>query len=203
MALTKADVSMWAELARAGQVPSAPRVLEIGQANWWGESPVPDGCEGEDSFAVARAWYARTLGFSRIVAVDLHGVDALVHDLNEPLRLDEDFDIVINTGTSEHVFDQRQLMTTIHDHCVQGGLMVHAAPWQGWEDHGFYSYQPCFFRDLARANDYEVLYAQTWTFAAPDGPRSTMIYVALKKTREAPFRVPRQGRYQRTARSRA
>lgn len=197
MALTQADISMWEDLAGRGLVPPSPRVLEIGQANWFGDAEPPEDCRDACPFAVARKWYTKVLGYASILAIDLHGRDALCYDLNEPLPVSFDpFDIIINTGTAEHIFDQRQLLTTIHDCCAVGGLMVHAAPWQGWEDHGFYGYQPCFWCDLAKANDYEVLYAQTWSFgAAPGGHPNTMNYVALRRTHAGPFRVPRQGRY--------
>lgn len=201
MALTQGDLAMWHALRELGVIPAKPRVLEIGQANWYGDAPTPPDCAGGDNFDVARRWYKQMLDFSAIVAIDYHGKDALPFDLNEPLPLpaDEVFDVVINTGTAEHVFDQRQLFRTIHERTARGGLIIHAVPWKGWIDHGFYCYQPTFFIDLARANRYELLYDLTWTCGTQrkdeEVQENVMLYVALRQTRVEPFRVPQQGRY--------
>jgi len=193
MALSRADVEMWRDLGERGLIPPRPRVLEIGQANWFGDIEAPEDCRHESPFVTARRWYQKVLGFSKVESIDMHGEHSLRYDLNEPVPLTEVFDIVINTGTAEHVFDQRQVFETVHDRCAVGGLMVHGSPWQGWNDHGFYNYQPCFFKDLAGANDYEMLYAMAWRFGAGV---DVMHYVAMRKSRDLPFRIPRQGKYQ-------
>lgn len=201
MALTAGDVALWAALEKQAAIPRDADVLEIGQANWYGDTPIPEGCEDVCPFNVARKWYKKILRCHMIVAIDMHGKHAIRHDLNKPLasvsrwhplEIGQQFGIVINTGTAEHIFDQRTLFESIHDACTVGGLMVHAAPVHGWLDHGFYNYQPCFFADLAAANGYEVLYREAWTFR-PRG--DVMLYVALRKTREAGFMVPMQGKY--------
>ena len=191
MALSQPDVTMWTDLAERQLIPPSPRVLEIGQANWYGDIPPPPGCESDDPYEVARKWYRQVLDYSSIVAIDWGAPDAIVLDLNEPALVGiECFEIVINTGTTEHIFDQRTVFESIHDACTVGGLMVHAVPSQGWPNHGLYNYQPCFFEDLARANEYEKLYVQYW-WQRDD----MLLYVVLRKTRHAPFRVPIQGRY--------
>ena len=41
--------------------------------------------------------------------------------------------------------------------------MLHGLPFQGWVDHGFYTFQPTFFFDLAEVNKYApsvLLYAE-------------------------------------------
>ena len=193
MALTRADVETWADLARNKLVPARPRVLEIGQANWYGDVPPPAGCDDPCPFKVARKWYKQVLDYASITALDFHGPDAVRADLNGAVSLEGVFDVVINTGTSEHVFDQRRLFETVHDFCEPGGLMVHAVPCGGWEDHGLYTYQPCFFRDLAAANGYLGLSSNVWSFGERSPDR--MLYVVMKKTRPGPFRVPIQGKY--------
>lgn len=207
MALTKGDVAMWEALTALGVIPDRPRVLEIGQANWYGDAPVPEGCESDCKFEVARKWYRKLLDPSSIAAIDFHGKDSLKFDLNEPLpRGDFDADIIINTGTAEHIFDQRQLFQTIHEQCAVGGLMVHAVPWQGWENHGFYCYQPTFFQDLARVNRYEWIYDLTWNYDVQklneEMQHNTMLYVCMRQTRRESFRVPIQGAYLMARKSR-
>jgi hypothetical protein len=51
--------------------------------------------------------------------------------------------------------------------------MVHVLPCQGWADgegwgHGFYQYQPNFFRHLATANNYSLIDMQLSTFSPSD-----------------------------------
>ena len=209
MALTSGDVELWRRLK--GQIPLRPHVLEIGEANWYGSQPAPPGCEDADLFAVAKKFYRKVLDYKDIVAIDLHGTpSAIKWDLNRPTEFIEKdyrgnlyYDIIINTGTAEHIFNQHQLFTTIHDYCNVGGLMVHCAPWQGWHNHGFYCYQPMFFHDLARANGYAILAGFAYHFATGhvyDGWESDLktaddvqLYVALRKTTDAEFRMPMQG----------
>jgi hypothetical protein len=230
MALTSGDYKLWRDLKAAGHIPPRPRVLEIGQANWWGDVPldqlradgveVPIAFDGEHAFHVARAFYKHVLDFSEIVAIDKHGTaEAIDLDLNSPLPLDlvpnrplsaeaRRFDIVINTGTAEHVFNQCQLFASIHDATKAGGLMVHAAPLDGWHDHGFYRYEPCFWRDLATANGYRLVYALLWgrppapapielghLDAVPRSEGDSILHTVWRKYAAGAFRVPMQGRY--------
>lgn len=227
MALTAADVQFWLALKAAKQLPINPAVLEIGEANWYGDvnprdlvaQGIFDGsalaaamATPEPAFVVAKLFYQTVLGYRFILAIDKHGTrESLQYDLNQPLPMESaaKFEVVINTGTGEHVFDQRQLFQSIHDHTAVGGLMVHAAPFTGWLDHGFYCYQPCFWRDLAAANGYTVVDVAHFTMAANDFVRlpatldavpraeiNTMLYIAFRKVNDDAFRVPIQGRYQ-------
>lgn len=238
MALTRADVLMWEEIAPL--VPRAPRVLELGQANWYGDvmpwpADVPEG-QGHhwptaDAFAIARNFYRRHMPGGTFTSIDKHGRDGSIDwNLNVPVGASAElsgkrFDVVINTGTGEHVFGQQQFFETVHDTCtapkeirgdipfdlkpfrVPCGLMIHAVPICGWWEHGFYCYNPTFFADLAAANDYEVVYLSQWnrnygtvtrlaSFAdARPQVGDSMLYVAYRKTKYSPFVVPMQGRY--------
>lgn len=86
--------------------------------------------------------------------------------------IDGRFDLVTNQGFSEHVFNQFATFEAIHHTCRAGGLMFHVLPCQGWADgggwgHGFYQYQPNFFRHLATANNYQIVDLQLSPFS-PD-----------------------------------
>lgn len=130
-------------------------------------------------------------------------------DLNKPIDLGEQFDVVINNGTAEHVFNIAQVFKTIHDHCAIGGLMIHDAPLLGWLDHGFYCLQPTLFYDLATVNCYEIvkvaiheIKSQTIInierreqLAAAGVPDEAMLFIAFKKRFDVPFSFPMQGRY--------
>ena len=87
-------------------------------------------------------------------------------------NIESKFDLVTNQGFSEHVFNQYAAFEAIHHACKPDGVMMHVLPCQGWADgggwgHGFYQYQPNFFRNLAEANRYEVIDMQISPFS-PD-----------------------------------
>ncbi len=67
------------------------------------------------------------------------------------------YDIVTNFGTTEHVFNQWNCFAVMHGATRIGGAMYHVVPAIGYLDHGYYCYTPLFFRDLARANGYEIV----------------------------------------------
>ncbi len=107
--------------------------------------------------------------FFRMLGADvIHGLDHFVDeepdvviDLNEPLpeKYRESYEVVLNGGTLEHVFDVRQSFTDVHDLLVPGGVVIHLTPVEGFIDHGFYQFSPSLFFDAAHANGYEVLAA--------------------------------------------
>jgi hypothetical protein len=43
MAIARMDIEMWEALKAKGVLPPAPLVLELGEANWYGDVPAPDG----------------------------------------------------------------------------------------------------------------------------------------------------------------
>lgn len=92
---------------------------------------------------------------------------AVIRDLNKPVRGIKPADLVTNIGTSEHVFNQAQVFTTIHKLCKTGGIMFHILPFTPWINHGFYNYNPILFRDLIVANHYGLvanLISNRWGF---------------------------------------
>ncbi len=195
MAIDAAALNLWNSLKP--HLPKRPRVLELGQANWFGDVEPRDVAElqgytwdGLDLFALARLYYFALLQFTTLESIDRQGPGALDYDLNRPLptALDQPYDIVINTGTAEHVFDQGQLFRTVHDHTAVGGLMVHAFPVAGCAEHGFYTYQPNLLRELAAANGYRLLAAVTSRTGGDE-----VLHLAWQKVEGLPFVVPQQG----------
>lgn len=135
------------------------------------------------------------------------------------------FDLVTNNGTGEHIFNQASVFEWAHALCKPGGMMLHVLPWTGYLNHGFFSYHPVLFRDLAGANDYEIvaLYAgeRNGTLKKLDesgyhhprphkepltvvenvirgfGDRANVFVVALmRKKTDSPFVYPTQGKYE-------
>lgn len=68
-------------------------------------------------------------------------------------------DVVLNFGTTEHVFNQFNAFKVIHDLCSLNGFMVHCLPCSGYCDHGFFQYTGRFFYELAGINNYEIIYS--------------------------------------------
>ena len=98
----------------------------------------------------------------RIVSIDLvgSGDDFRRLDLNvegAPRDLAGEFDLVTNTGTTEHIFNQPNCFRVIHDLAKVRGVMAHALPAAGYANHGFFHYTVKFFTALASANDYHCL----------------------------------------------
>lgn len=203
------------DLLRQLPVKHGGSLLEIGEANWYGDLDpesvgLPRGCQ----FETAKAFYRQWFDPSRLVAIDNNGTEsALRRDLNLPIELGERFDVVINNGTAEHVFNLSQVFSTMHDHCEQDGWLIHDAPFCGWIDHGFYCLQPTLFYDLAMANCYEVhslhvhesrsrvvirLDSRDHAARLAEAkrlPQNSMLLAVLRKRVDSPFRYPRQGYY--------
>lgn len=220
-------------------------ILELGEQNWYGDIEAREIGDLIDVFAAsteqaaslrqalqqqldqpdewssfrhAKLFYQLAFGHERYQAIDLHGSPgmALAHDLNLPLPLQEQFDVVTNLGTAEHVFNQYQVFRSIHERCRPGGLMLHALPNQGAYDHGFFNYHPTFLFDLCEANGYgavligyadcskalhrlhELRSREDYVRMAVDGrlsAQSGLLAVLRKPAGELPFAVPRQGYY--------
>ena len=234
-----------------GVFPPQPRVLELGRTHFDSSVPIralaldiahyAGGTDerrrltsrlhhvcrtgGPDAlFAVADVFWEIFLRPSRFVSLDRsERGGARVHDLDLPLELGERFDVVMNLGTVEHVFDPARCFRTMHRHARAGGLLVHQAPFSpfhGWYDHGFYNFNPCLWADLAHANayettrffvaDYDESGGRVLDLARLDGPEelrahvfdtgstaASLLLIVLRKTSDRPFVTPQQGRYAR------
>jgi len=170
---------------------------------------------GTKGYSSVKAFYLGN-GFTKYVPLDVNNAaDVVLTDLNYPVEGLGQFDLVTNNGTSEHLWNQHQVFLNAHNLCKVGGVMLHVLPFTPYYNHGFFNYNPCLFRDLATANDYEILVAR---LGHRDGKRvdlgpwgyrwhrnqeledaikkltPVMCVFALKKTRED-FRMPMQGKY--------
>lgn len=104
--------------------------------------------------------YFEDLGFSNYLAIDINTeLRSIAMDLNFILKDKYDyrnqFDLVTNNGTGEHIFDQRVVFENMHNLCKVNGVMLCVLPFAPWINHGFYNYNPNLFRDIVAANKYE------------------------------------------------
>jgi hypothetical protein len=244
MAINHTLLCVFIEMRAAGLVGSgrSRTMLDLGEQNWFGDVDpaelhgVIDRFHGRESgarlhaeldallaaserddWAVARLLYSALVEVEVYRAIDLNGTEiAERHDLNHPVPITEQFDLVTNLGTGEHIFNQAQLFRTVHERTRPGGLMMHWLPNQGCYDHGFYNYHPTFVHDLAAANGYGVcilLLVDAKRFPAvvhPIEEREPYVKLALsgeltnysmilallrKPASDAPFGIPQQGYY--------
>jgi len=103
-----------------------------------------------------------SLNFSNYESIDVNGAyNSFLYDLNfdliEKYDFNQVYDLVINNGTGEHVFNQFSLLKNIHQLCKASGIMLHILPFIDWINHGFYNFNPIFFADLAASNNYDIV----------------------------------------------
>lgn len=133
------------------------------------------------------------------VALDVVG-DCVRFDLNMDTVPPEweRFDLVTNGGDSEHVLNQLNCFTVIHELTRVGGVMYHQVPIAGYAAHGFVIYNLKFFHALAMANRYEILKTSIDLAPAnenpPPDPRlacpDASLRISMRKLLGAPFRIP-------------
>jgi hypothetical protein len=143
----------------------------------------------------------------RYTALDIFKApNTILYDLNRHApgpRLENRFDLVMNFGTTEHVFNQVNAFRTIHQLTKVGGLMFHDLPMAGYLNHAFFRYDPLFFKMLAPANNYKLnslVFSVGQSHAVPDDIRSLGLSIAaihdlgieaiLIKTKDTPFCLP-------------
>jgi SAM-dependent methyltransferase len=233
MAISHTHYLLLRALREQNILPQGGRILEIGQANWYGDGGLDElradrdrwggfdeslsaDLESTNLFTLARMAYDVLFKPNSVVAIDAGGEEsALRYDLNcfgwEPS--DARFDISVNHGTAEHVFNIGNVFRVMHEAVVPGGLMFHESPFTGWVDHGFYCLQPTLFFDLARVNGYDIVLMATEHLASKTARivpsreylsqlrrqgalnDDLMLFVAFRKTSDEPFRWPIQGVY--------
>jgi SAM-dependent methyltransferase len=224
MAITLAGLQLIASLHDRGLLTRRRSVMEIGSQDL---HPKQDevarlltrlaGARRDlDTFITPEVMY-KILGFAVYKCIDADGRhNALMYDLNHDLREEyhfaEEFDLVTNHGTTEHVFDQCRAFQNIHHLCAPGGIMLHEVPFQRWINHGLYNYQPTLFYDLSSANHYDLVglyigmpavgdiipYSDALAKALCKTELDMELLVALRKTRPEPFRNPYNGKYLET-----
>ena len=242
VAITGLEFLVFSSLRQHNLLPKKPTVLELGESNWYGdvstaqlESAIHEfvteparreslidrlknaavTAPPDSLYRIARIFFEGLTDFSTYSAID-PGTPGSTYqfDLNLPVPLEQQFDLVINIGTAEHVFNVHQFFKTAHNLTKPGGVMIHSCPFTGWPDHGFFSFQPTFFFDLARSNHYTILsfvcgqiHPPQWVQIASHDeipgllksgriPKNSHINVVLRKAAEnSEFAIPMQGYY--------
>jgi SAM-dependent methyltransferase len=108
------------------------------------------------------AWAFRALGFDTVFVLDANAYEnpTLIYDLNSanlPSSMESAFDLVLDAGTLEHIFDVPCALRTLCRVVRPGGRIIHISPASNCIDHGFYSFSPTLFADFYAANGFEIL----------------------------------------------
>lgn len=103
----------------------------------------------------------RSLGATSPRSLDASGYEGADHvvDLNEPVpeELIDQFSVVIDGGTLEHVFDFRQAAINVAKMLKIGGHVISVTPCNNFMGHGFYQFSPeLFYRVFSPENGFEV-----------------------------------------------
>ncbi len=118
-----------------------------------------DNLKNKKSFSTKDFFYS--IGFEDYKSIDINGeYESFQFDLNKNISKTYDFnqtyDLVINNGTGEHVFNQYALFLNFHNLTKIDGIMLNILPFIDWINHGFYNFNPIFFADLAASNNYGI-----------------------------------------------
>lgn len=101
------------------------------------------------------------LGFDESVRIDFSDYEAAeeIVDLNAaetPPHLVGRFDVVLDSGTLEHVFHVPNALAHLCRLLKPGGRVIHLTPASNYLDHGFWMFSPTVFQDYYDANGFEV-----------------------------------------------
>jgi SAM-dependent methyltransferase len=129
--------------------------------------------------------FFRMLGFEAVHALDIsdyEGAD-IIADLNDPAlpeTLGQTFDLIYDSGTTEHIFDAPTALRSLARLISPGGAIVHATPSNGFLDHGFWQISPDLYRTFYTKAGFGVLSSSLFVFA--DEPYALPAEINLYRT---------------------
>lgn len=101
------------------------------------------------------------LGAREVSSLDMSDYQgaSIRHDLNTPIAesLHEAFELVIDSGTLEHIFDTPTALRSCLSAVAPGGHYLAVVPANNYLGHGFYQFSPeLFFRVLSATNGFRI-----------------------------------------------
>ena len=97
----------------------------------------------DDGFAET---FLEKIGYPPTKSLDYSDYEAcdFTHDLNEPIpaKLRRKFDVIIDGGTIEHVFNTPQALDNVFHMLKDDGIFISVNGMTGWAGHGFYQFSP-------------------------------------------------------------
>jgi hypothetical protein len=109
-------------------------------------------------FAKRQAAFYSTFGLSEYASTDPYDNRADFRlDLNVADRAPKQVDVVVDLGTTEHVFNAANVFVFTHNSLKVGGISIKVLPTYGDNTHGFYNIHPTVYFDIARVNFYDIV----------------------------------------------
>jgi hypothetical protein len=114
----------------------------------------------DDEF-ISDVYLLTRLGFSDCKSMDYSDYEGCdyVFDLNRtqlPPSLIDGFDVIIDGGTTEHVFHIPNVLSNLFKMARIGARILHFSPSSNHIDHGFYMFSPTLFWDYYQANKFKI-----------------------------------------------
>jgi SAM-dependent methyltransferase len=103
----------------------------------------------------------RMMGFTSVESLDYSDFENATHivDLNRdglPRELVGKFDVVLESGTIEHVFHVPNALKNALSLVKEGGRIIFLSPSSNYVDHGFYMFSPTLFMDYLLTNGLSI-----------------------------------------------
>ncbi|WP_299829398.1 class I SAM-dependent methyltransferase [uncultured Roseobacter sp.] len=186
------------------------------QLKQYGIEVAPEDLVQEDGFTEK---FLSAIGYPKLEAMDFTASEGAehIHDLNKkvPKKLEGKFDLIIDGGTTEHIFHIGTALENCHAMLKPGGVMMSFVAADGWFGHGFFQTGPDVpWRYWHHCLGYQVLEAgaqerrgkqEYFDIPDPSGQRRggvrafngpTMLLYAVRKPLEPkPKTFPVQGHY--------
>lgn len=110
------------------------------------------------------------MGFDAVESLDYSDFEGANHviDLNQdgvPPHLEQKYDVLLDSGTLEHVFHLPNALKNACSMVKEGGRLMILTPASNHVDHGFYMFSPTLFYDYFMANGFaiETIYLVAYT----------------------------------------
>ena len=141
------------------------RVLTIGRMEWYGGTVGLRTLNRRVKTKVVQTKYAEfvfsALGSEKVDSLDYSPYEGatIEHDLNLPVpkELHSKFDLILDSGSLEHVYNCQQAIFNYMKMCRVGGSLVLVLPTNNQMGHGFYQFSPEFFyRTLSERHGFKV-----------------------------------------------
>ncbi len=181
MGLARGAIKLIAETV--GGCKLAGRVLVVGKQEVWGteaeiirwlkESGLsPVACETQLALKpdfrrlrfIQDTSVFKLMGFREVINLDNSDYEGaeLIWDLNRPLPEEllakvGRFDVIIDSGCLEHIFNVPQVLKNFFRLAADNGVVIHILPSNNLVDHGFYMFSPTLFQDYYSANRWRIL----------------------------------------------
>ena len=141
------------------------RVLTIGRMEWYAGGVGIRILNRRMKTNFAQSKYAEfvfsALGSEKVDSLDYSSYEGatIEHDLNFPVpeNLHSKFELILDSGSLEHVYNCQQAIFNYMKMCKIGGSLVLVLPTNNQMGHGFYQFSPEFFyRTLSEGNGFKV-----------------------------------------------